>query len=111
MHPQIGHALNVGSLDIMPTTAPTRLLTLLHLQWSKVRSQEVKARPYPSIVGKLIRCKEKLNPKNVKTSKRCQLKVKKYVKKIMSSKLRVFYLCTNLVDEILFKGVGFVNPK
>jgi hypothetical protein len=32
------------------------------------------------------------------------LKVKKHVKKIMSTKLRVFYLYTNLMDEIVFKG-------
>jgi hypothetical protein len=70
-----------------------------------VRSQEVKARPYPSIVSKLIRCKQKLNLNNPKTRKRCRFKVKKSVKKMMSNKLRVFYLYTNLVDEILFKGL------
>jgi hypothetical protein len=32
MHPQTGHALNVDRLDIMPTTVPTRLLTLLQLR-------------------------------------------------------------------------------
>jgi hypothetical protein len=52
-----------------------------------------------------------MNPKNPKTWKRCQEKMRKSVKKIMSSKIRVFYLCTNLEVEIFFKGVGFLDTK
>jgi hypothetical protein len=81
MHPQKGHASNVDRLDIMPTTVPTGLLIPLQLQLSKVMSQEVRVRPYLSIGDKSTMWKQKLNPKNPKTRKRCRLKVKKLMKK------------------------------
>jgi hypothetical protein len=82
----------VGRLDIIPTTAPTRLLTLLQLRWSKVKSQDVKARPYLSIEVKLTTWKQKLSPKDPKTWKRYQEKLRKLVRKEMGNKIRVFLL-------------------
>ena len=55
--------------------------------------------------------KQNLVLKNPKTWKRCLEKMKKSVKKKMNNKIRISYLSTNLEVEILFKGVGFVNPK
>jgi hypothetical protein len=59
---------------------------------------------YPSTEGKLIMCKQKQNSRNPNTRKRCWLKVKKPVKKMMSSKLRVFYLSTNLGTRFFLRG-------
>ena len=52
---------------------------------------------------KLTMWKQKLNPKILKTWKRCQETMRKPLKRIMSNKIRVFYLCTNLVVEIILR--------
>jgi hypothetical protein len=77
-------------LDIMPTTVPIGLLTPLQLQESKVRPQEARVRPYPSIGVRSTTWKQKLNLVNPKTRKRCRLKVKRPVKKTTSNKIRVY---------------------
>jgi hypothetical protein len=67
--------------------------------------------PYLSIednktlhMDKLTMWKQKLNPKKPKTWRRCQEKMWKPMKKIMSNGIKVFYLCINLEVEVFFKG-------
>jgi hypothetical protein len=88
--PQTGQVSSVDRLDTMPTTVPTGLSIPLQLQWSKVRPRQARVSPYMSIGVKSTTWKQKLNLVNLKTKKRCRLKVKKPMKKSMSSKIRVY---------------------
>jgi hypothetical protein len=57
--------------------------------------------------GQVNHVEGEAEPEELENKKRWRLKVKK----MMNNKLRIFYLCISLVDEIIFKGVGFVNPE
>jgi hypothetical protein len=90
IHPQTCHASNVDKPVIMPTTVQIGLLILLQLRWSKVRPREARVNPYLSIGVKSTTWKQKLNLVNPKTRMRCQLRVKKSVRKAMNNKIRVY---------------------
>jgi hypothetical protein len=55
--------------------------------------------------------KQSLIPKNQRPGRYANIEWRNMWRRKWATKLRFSYLCSNLEDEILFKGAGFVNPK